>query len=118
MTRAVEYQNRHIFTTSSEKAVYDEFYRICRRDGKPLNSIIQNFMEDYIKAHGEGNSTFKLDKWAEDPNFKAMPTLLGKDSSWFEYEKECSEEELTKIAIAANTRLREIRFIRANKNKK
>ena len=96
----------------------EEFKVIATREGKSKSELLVSIMEDYVKAHGEGNATFKLDTWTEDPGFKAMPTLLGKDSSWFEYEKECTEEELTKIAIAANARLKEIRFIRANKSKK
>jgi hypothetical protein len=103
---------------NDKEPVIDELRVIAAREGKSQSQLIFSLVEGYVKAHAEGNPSFKLDKWAEDPGFKAMPTLLGKDTSWFEYEKECSEEELTKIAIAANTRLREIRFIRANKNKK
>jgi hypothetical protein len=102
MTRSVEYQNRHIFTSSAEKTVYDEFYRICRRDGKPLNSMIQNFMEDYIKAHGEGNSTFKLDTWTEDPNFKAVPTILANNEQWHNYIDDCTKTEKLKLLKSVN----------------
>ena len=118
MPRPTEYHNRHIFTTSAEKAVYDEFYRITRRDGKTVSSLIQDFMEGYIKAHGEGNATFKLDNWTNNIGFKAMPTLTANEKIWLDYVKDCTDQELTDISIAANTRLKEIRFVRLNRNKK
>ena len=112
MPRPPEYPNRHIFTTSAEKTVYDEFYRIARRDGKAVSSLIQDFMEQYIKAHGEGNATFKLDTWTNNPSFKAVPTILSQSEKWFSYLKDCSKDELTDIAISCKDRLRQIEHFR------
>lgn len=32
-------------------------------------------MADYVKKHGEGNPTFKIDKWVENPEMVALPTI-------------------------------------------
>jgi hypothetical protein len=30
---------------------------------------------EYVKKHSKGNPTFSLEKWAEEPDFVAFPTL-------------------------------------------
>lgn len=114
--------SKHIVSSFSYKDDKEQFMRelgiIAAREGKRKSEIIVSLIEEFVKAHSEGNPSFKLDIWTQQPDFKAMPTLLGPKDTWMNYEKECTEEELTKIAIAANTRLKEIRFIRASKDKK
>jgi hypothetical protein len=73
--RPPEYKNRTIFTTSVELEIYEKFKEIARREGKPVNRLLQELMLDYIKNHGEGNPNFKLEKWVENPRFVALPTL-------------------------------------------
>lgn len=73
------------------------------RERKSQSEIVREAIDDWLRSHSEGNSTFKLDKWQEDPEFKAVPTLLSSHEKWNKFLLEnCSEEDITKIRIAAN----------------
>lgn len=72
------------------------------RERKSQSEIVREAIDDWLRNHSEGNSTFKLDKWQEDPEFKAIPTLLSHPEKWFNYIKECNDSELTKIGLMSN----------------
>ena len=58
------------------------------------SKVIVQLIEDYVKAHSEGNDTFKLDTWVNDSNFKAIPTILEHDKGkWVNYVNSCNESE-------------------------
>jgi hypothetical protein len=59
--------------------IYAEFKKIAAREGKTMSELIREFILDYVKKHGEGNPIYKLDKWQDNPSFKAYPAL---DSDW------------------------------------
>ena len=56
-------------------------------------------LAEYVRQHKEGNDHFKLDTWQEDPDFRAMPTILASKDKWNEYIKQCNDQELTKLSI-------------------
>ena len=69
-------------------------------------------IEDYVKAHSEGNDTFKLDTWVHDSNFKAVPTILEKNNQkWIDYVNSCNEVERRDLTISCNFVLRTIHDI-------
>ena len=72
------------------------------RERKSKSEIIRIAIEEYINNHLEGNNAFTLDKWQEDPNFRAVPTLLSDAEKWNKYIDECNDEECTKIAVMAS----------------
>lgn len=84
------------------RTILKELDIIAVREDKTRSELVCNLIKDYVKAHSEGNSTFKLDKWQEDPEFKAIPTLLSDPDKWFDYISECSDSELTKIGVMSN----------------
>ena len=53
----------------------ERFKEVARREGRPVSRLLQELMEDYLKKHGRGNPAIPLDRWAEDKEFVAMPTL-------------------------------------------
>lgn len=69
------YKSRTIYTFSVEKELLDRFREIARREGKAVSHLLQELIEDYIKRHGDGNPCFRLDKWVEEPEMVAFPTL-------------------------------------------
>lgn len=88
---------------TDQEPVMKELRIIAAREGKSSSQIIFEILQDYVKSHSEGNSTFKLDKWQENPEFVAIPTLLSPSDKWNKFLLEnCTEEDLTKIRIAAN----------------
>ena len=82
--------------------IIQEFRIIAAREGKSLSELLVEILEEYVKNHSQGNNTFKLDIWQEDPNFKALPTLLSDAEKWNKYIDECNDEECTKIAVMAS----------------
>ena len=72
------------------------------RERKSVSEIAREAIDDWLRNHAEGNSTFKLDKWQENPEFKAIPTLLSSPEKWFKYIEDCSDNELTNIGIMSN----------------
>ena len=73
--RPPEYRNRVIYTFSCEAELLERFKEIARREGKPVSRLLQELMEDYLKKHGRGNPAIPLERWVEDKEFVAMPTL-------------------------------------------
>ena len=71
------------------------------------SKVIVQLIEDYVKAHSEGNDTFKLDTWVNDSNFKAVPTILEKNNQrWIEYVNSCNESDRRDLSICCNSVLK------------
>ncbi len=51
-----------------------ELEKVLRREKKQFSEWAREQTVIYAKAHGKGNPTFALDRWASDPAFKAWPT--------------------------------------------
>jgi hypothetical protein len=64
-----------LYVPKDKLPILEKLKEIAKREGKPISAIIFTLIEDYLKKHGEGNPSFRLDKWVEQPNFKAFPTL-------------------------------------------
>ena len=73
------------------------------RERKSESEIVREAIDEWLRNHAEGNSTFRLDKWQEDPQFKAIPTLLSAHEKWSKYIDECSDNDLTQIGLMSNT---------------
>jgi hypothetical protein len=82
------------------------------RERKSVSRVINRAIDEFIKAHAEGNDTFKLDNWSENPDFRAVPTILSHSTKWFSYLENCSKDELTNIAISARHILRQVEHFR------
>ena len=103
MGRNKEYKQRVGVTAYLEAEEFKALEDIRWRDHKDLTEVIRLSVLDYIKAHGAGNETFRLDNWNEDPTFQAVPTILSDPVKWFKYLTDCTPEERSKILKAANT---------------
>lgn len=82
------------------------------REHKSFSEIVRKAVDEFIKAHQQGNDTFRLDNWQDDPEFQAIPTILAHSTKWFSYLKDCPKEDLTQIAISAKNILRQIDHFR------
>jgi hypothetical protein len=91
--------NYSIYLDEDQIKVLDD---IRWRERKSLSAIMRRAVEEYINNHAEGNDCFTLDKWQNDPNFKAVPTLMSDKEKWNNYIDSCSDQECTDIAIMAN----------------
>lgn len=68
-----------LYLSESDLEVWKAFKEIAKRENKELAQIIKEMVAQYVKAHGQGNPTYQIDKWVKEPAFKAYPTI---DSDW------------------------------------
>ena len=78
-----------------------EFKKIAQREGKDKSKLIVDLIEQYVKYHKEGNSTFTIDRWNDVPDFQAIPSLDASIDKWMVCYKNCNEEERTLLRIQA-----------------
>lgn len=92
------------FSYKEDKEQYlKELNIIAAREGKHKSEIIIQLIEEYVKAHSNGNDSFKLDNWNEDPTFQAVPTILADPTKWYQYLNGCDKQDLLRILKQANT---------------
>jgi len=75
--------------------VWQEFKELAARERKPMSKILMELVTQYLKAHGKGNPSFRLDVWAKDPGFLAYPALMDDWNQW-PWEK-TSPEDLSRM---------------------
>ena len=79
---------------------WEECHKVARRENKALSTIIMEKLTEYVKVHGEGNPVYVLDKWVDNPDFKAVPAALESKEKWIEFCKHCPDETLKEIEYA------------------
>ena len=48
---------------------------MAKEEGISFNKLLFNAVKEYLKRHGRGNPAMPLDRWVEDREFVAFPTL-------------------------------------------
>ncbi len=86
--------NTSFYVSGEELEMLEE---IRWREKKSMSALVRRAIDEYIASHKEGNDTFRLDNWNEDPNFKAVPTILSRQEIWYKYLLECSPQERMEI---------------------
>jgi hypothetical protein len=97
-----EYRNRVAITAYLESEEFQALEDIRWRDHKDITQVIRAAVIDYVKAHGSGNETFRLDEWTKDPDFKAVPTILSDPQIWYRYLQDCTPEDRARILKQTN----------------
>lgn len=80
MARPEKYRNPKSTSFTLEREEYEELIKIARREGDDIGEVLRNASLEYIRLHSEGNSSFILDKWQENPNYEAIPNIFAEDS--------------------------------------
>jgi|GEM_PF-2482806 len=101
-----EFKQRASLSVILEKAEFDAFEEIRWRERMSRSEIGRKAIQEYVKNHGEGNSTFRLEQF-QDPDFVAMPAFASPMMKWTKFidecvdtTKECKEIELKGKSIA------------------
>jgi len=92
--RNAEYEHRVEVGVYLEKEELEQLDEIRWREHKSKTQILRLAVLEYIKGHLNGNSTFKLDQWTDNPNFRAVPTIMADTDNWDKYLENCNPEEL------------------------
>ena len=82
--------------------LWEKAQEICKREGISMSALICKNLEEYIKVHGEGNPIYSLDKWSNDPEFKAVPAFLESNEKWISFIKNVDDETLVEIERKAH----------------
>jgi len=67
--------SKQIISVSISSELADRLREHARKEGERLSQVVEKAIEDYLKDHYRGNPAFPLDKWVEDEEFVAFPTL-------------------------------------------
>ena len=86
------------------KPIYKEFKRIANREDRPVAEIIREMIGEYVKVHAEGNPSFELDKWVEQPEFVGDPALRETNEKWDKYLAQCDDKDLSQLEGTFKTR--------------
>lgn len=78
--------------TEDKKPIIEEFKKIAQREGRSKSELAMDLIEQYVKNHSAGNSTFKIDDF-QDPNFKAMPATMSSQEKWSKFIREHTNKE-------------------------
>jgi len=74
-------------TFATEEELYKKFKAVCSREGANVGDKLNEFIQEYLKEHGDGNPNYALTQWSENPEFMATPALFRKISDWEAYTK-------------------------------
>ena len=77
--------------------LHKKIKEIAVREGRDMQEIFRETLEEYVKIHGEGNPVYPLDKWQE-PDFRIAPALFSKyDKIRTYYESIKSKQEYQEL---------------------
>ena len=96
-----EFEHKVITSMTLEKSEEDAIEKIGWREHKSKTKMYRRAIQEYIRSHQEGNDTHTLDNWNDNPDFKAVPTILSRSEIWYEYLKQCSPQERLEIQTKA-----------------
>ena len=82
-----------------DDVVMEALEEIHWRERKSISELVRLAVEEYAERHKEGNSSFKIDIWTQNPDFIAVPTMLASREKWQHYIAECNNKELTQLGV-------------------
>ena len=88
------------FETDEEK--YTKFKEICLKEGQRVGDKLNEFIEDNIKKHGDGNPAFTLDQF-QDQSMKAVPAVFRDFNTWKSYLSSINKKEFAEFEAQMNT---------------
>ncbi len=97
-----------------EKCEYDALIDIGWRERKIPSTVVRDAIVEYIKNHAEGNDTFKIEKWVEDPEFQAVPTFKADREKWIRYYRDSNEADRTNLRVRAMDLIKMFRMVDTN----
>lgn len=73
-----------------------KFKENCTKEGKSMKEMIQEFMAEHNKVHGDGNPAFLITDFI-DENFMACPAFYRDGKSWNNYLSKSTPTEKEKV---------------------
>ena len=86
------------FSVRSDE-VYQEYVKICKRNGRKIADDLDSYMRDVIKNHSTGNDQMKIEQWVDNSNMKAVPAFNSKRETWINYLPKLNPKELDEFKL-------------------
>ena len=83
------------------------------REHKSMSAMVRKAIAEYIRVHGSGNETYKLDNW-KDPNFQAVPAYYSPIDDWVSHYRNSNEKDKTQLRIRAIELQKKFRMVDIN----
>ena len=87
----------HKTISVKDEEFWNDCMKVANREGNSLSSIIMEGLKKYMKIHGDGNPVYVLDKFIEDPDFKAVPAVLSNKDKWVKFCQHTNDETLKQL---------------------
>jgi len=113
-----EFKERKLASCYLEAQELNMLQEIRWRERKSESEIIRLAVQEFIKAHAEGNDTFKLDTWNNNPDFQVMPSFGAERDKWRQYYRESDKKDRTKLRVIANDLCKIFSNVDFNENRK
>lgn len=73
-----------------------ELMVILARERKSMKDFFNDYVEEYIKVHGDGNNQYKITQF-EDENMSACPALFRPLDTWKWWLNNAPEKEVIRV---------------------
>ena len=90
---------------------------IAAREKTTVSALIVSLLESYVKTHESGNPSYELNKWMDNPEFKADPAVREKNEKWDKYLSQCDPKDLQQLEGTFQLRAKQARKAWLEKNK-
>ncbi len=118
MARKSVFKNRKTISVTLEDEELRALDEIRWRERKERADVGRTAILDYIKAHTEGNDTFKLDNWVAHSDFKAVPAVYSDKLKWRNHYQNSDPQSRTDIRIKFIEIWKEFVNVEFNENSK
>jgi hypothetical protein len=87
--------------------VMQGFRIVAARERKSVSELMRDVIEQYVKVHGEGNPSYELSKWVDQPEFIGDPAVREDNRKWDRYLEQCDMREIEKLETVFMSRVKQ-----------
>lgn len=67
--------NIQLYVSANELPLFKDFDEIAKKEGKSRKQLVKELVEKHVRSSKEGTGSFKLEKWAQEADFIALPSI-------------------------------------------
>jgi len=91
------------YVSSTDEEIIKRFDDIAWRERTSGSKLLLTVIKEYVKHHEDGNPSYSLDQFAEDPELKAVPAFFRNIEEWEKYLFELPSFEIKSIRSQAQS---------------
>ena len=86
------------YLTDRRRTLLELVKKLPDAGGQDFSQVMEKALEEYLQKHGEGNPAFQLEKWIEEPEFRAEPTFGENPAKWLANSAPAEVQHLSMLA--------------------